>query len=79
MKLSEFLKNERTKRCLTQDEMAKGIGITRTYYATLESGWFNKKRGVRTSAGTKTVRNIADFTGVTPDYVRMLILNEKGE
>ena len=79
MKLSEFLKNERTKRSLTQDEMAKGIGITRTYYATLESGWFNKKRKTKTNAGIKTVRKIADFTGVTPDYVRMLVMNEKGE
>lgn len=79
MKLSEFLKNERTKRSLTQQEIANGIGITRTYYATLESGWFNKKRNTKTNAGIKTIRKIAEFTGVTPDYVRMLILNEKGE
>lgn len=79
MNLSEFLKNERLKRSLTQEEMAKGIGITRTYYATLESGWFNKKRNVRTHAGIKTVRKIAGFTGTTADYIRMLIMNEKGE
>ena len=79
MKLSEFLKNERTKRSITQEEMAKSIKVTRPYYATLESGWFNKKRNTRTKAGLKTIRKIAEFTGVTPDYVRMLIMNEKGE
>ena len=77
MKLSEFLKSERIKRSLTQEEMAKGIGITRPYYSSLETGWFNKKR--KTNAGIKTVRKIAEFTNVSTDYVRMLIMNEKGE
>lgn len=79
MKLSEFLKNERTKRSLTQEEMANGIGITRTYYATLESGWFNKKRETKSVAGVKTIRKIAEFTNVTPEEVRTYIQNEKGE
>lgn len=78
-KLSEFLKNERAKRSFTQDEMAQALGITRTYYVTLERGWFNKKRNTRTSAGVKTIRKIAEFTGVTPEQVRTLIQNEKGE
>lgn len=59
--------------------MAKGIGVSRTYYATLESGWFNKKRQTKTSAGAKTIRKIAKFTGITPEEVRTLIQNEKGE
>ena len=79
MKLSEFLKSERLKRNLTQAEMADAIGITRPYYTTLETGWTNKKRPTKSGAGIKTIRKIAEFTGASTDYVRMLIMNEKGE
>ena len=77
MNLSEFLKKFREKRMMTQEEMAKGIGISRTYYATLETGWFNKTRNKPTSLGLQTIRSIAFFTGKTPDYIRKLI-NKKG-
>ena len=77
MKLSEFLKEERTKRCLTQQEMAACIGVNQSTYATYESGWVNPKRGTKRVPGRITARRIAMFTGKTSEYINELIENER--
>ena len=77
MKISEFLKEERQKRCLSQREMADCIGVSQPTYATYESGWVNPKRGQKRVPGYITARRIAAFTGQTPEYINELIENER--
>ena len=77
MKISEFLKEERTKRCLTQQEMADCIGVSQSTYATYESAWVNPKRNQKRIPGKITARRIAMFTGKTSEYINELIENEK--
>lgn len=77
MKLSEFLKEERTKRCLTQQEMADCIGVNQPTYATYEKAWVNKKTGRKAIPGKITARRIAAFTGKSSEYIKELIENER--
>ena len=77
MKISEFLKEERLKRCLSQREMADCIGVNQSTYATYESAWLDKKRNQKRVPGYITARRIAAFTGKTSEYINELIENER--
>lgn len=77
MKISEFLKEERLKRCLTQREMADILGISLSTYVCYENAWHNKKRNQKRIPGYLTARKIAAFTGVSSEYINELIENER--
>lgn len=77
MTISEFLKAERTKRCLSQSEMAECIGVNQPTYATYENAWVDKKRNQVRVPGLITARRIAMFTGTTPELINELIENER--
>ena len=77
MKISEFLKEERQKRCLTQSEMADCIGVSQSTYATYENAWVNRRRNQKRVPGWITARRIAAFTGQSPEYINELIENER--
>lgn len=78
MKISEYLKLERQKRCLTQKEMGEKIGVNRSTYATYENGWIDSKGNKRVPHPV-VARKIAKFTGCSTEYVNQLIENERKE
>lgn len=78
MKISEYLKLERKKRCLTQAEMAKKLGVNRSTYATYESGWVDKD-GCKRVPQSSVAKRIAKLTGCSVEYVDQLIENERRE
>ena len=61
MLTKEMLKELRTKKGLTGKQVADGIGIAYHVYQTYESGVRN--------AGLPVVEKLADFYGVTTDYL----------
>jgi len=77
MTISEFLKQERTKRCLTQREMADCLGISLSTYVCYENAWENKKRKQKRTPGRITARRIASFTGQTSEFINDLIEQER--
>ena len=76
MKISEYLKLERQKRCLFQSEMAKKIGVNRSTYATYENAWVDGK-GQKRVPGPIVAKRIAKFTGCSVEYINQLIENER--
>ena len=76
VKISEYLRLERQKRCLTQLEMAKKLGVNRPTYATYENGWIDKN-GVKRVPSPTVARRIAKLTGCSTEYVNQLIENER--
>jgi len=76
MTISEYLKMERQKRCLTQEEMASKLGVSRTTYATYESAWVDIRYGKRVPA-PRIARKIAKLTGCSTEYINQLIDNER--
>ena len=78
MKISEYLRLERQKRCLTQEEMAQKLGVNRTTYVTYENGWVDNK-GRKRVPNQKVAKKIAKFTGCSTEYVNQLIENERKE
>lgn len=76
MKISEYLRLERQKRCLTQVEMAKKLGVNRPTYVTYENAWVDKKGNKRVPSPT-VARKIAKLTGCSTEYVNQLIENER--
>ena len=81
MKISAFLKLERQKRCLTQQEMARKIGVNRSTYACYELGLSRSvgKKEYKSLPSPKTANNIAKFTGCSTEFVNQLIDNERKE
>lgn len=79
MKISEYLRLERQKRCLTQAEMAKKLGVTRPTYVTYENAWVDVKKGIKRVPSTKVAKKIAKLTGCSTEYVNQLIENERKE
>lgn len=79
MKISEFLKEERQKRCLTQREMADCLGVNLSTYVCYENAWKNKKRNQKRIPGLITARRIAMFTGKSSEFINELIANERSE
>lgn len=79
MRISEYLKIERNKKGLTQEEMAKKLGVSRCTYVTYENAWFNAKRNIKRVPHPKVAKRIARLTGCTLDYVNTLIENERRE
>lgn len=77
MRLSEFLKEERQKRCLSQREMADCIGVCLSTYVCYENAWKNKKRNQKRLPGCITARRIASFTKQSSEFVNQLIENER--
>ena len=78
MKISEFLKLEREKRCLTQQQMAEKLGVNRTTYSSYEKGWVDKKKNNYLRVpGLKVRLKIAKLTGCSKEYVNQLIENER--
>lgn len=77
MKISEFLKDERAKRCLTQQEMADCIGVNQPTYATYERAWVNPKTKRKSVPSKIVARRIALFTGKSSEYINELIENER--
>ena len=65
--LGQFLKEEREKRGLTQEQMAEQLGTSRTYYCSLEKGYF--------VAGYDFQNRIASCFNRSPAYIRKLIKN----
>ena len=63
-KYHELLRQERTKRELTQEEVAKKVGISRSYYGDIETG--------RTLPSGRTFLKIND---VLPIF---LVINDVG-
>lgn len=59
--IGERLRKLRSERGLTQDEMAKHLGVARSAYTQYES----EARGI----STDTLRELARFFGVTIDYL----------
>lgn len=78
-KISDFLKAERKKRCLTQQEMADKLGINRSTYVTYENGWNDAKKGYKRVPGIKVVRKLSELTGYTTIHIQKLIENERRE
>ncbi len=78
VKISEYLRLERQKRCLTQLEMAKKLGVNRPTYATYENGWVDGK-GRKRVPSSSVAKRIAKFTGCSTEYVNQLIENERKE
>ena len=78
MRISEYLKLERQKRCLTQSEMAKKLGVNRATYATYENAWVDKQ-GKKRVPEPSVAKKIAKLTGCSTEYVNQLIENERKE
>ena len=78
MKISEFLKQERQKRYLTQEQMAKKLGVNRTTYATYENGWVDNT-GRKSIPGARVALKIAKFTRCSKTFINELIENERKE
>ena len=76
MKISEYLRLERQKRCLSQLEMAKKLGVNRPTYVTYENAWVDK-RGYKRIPSPTVAKRIAKFTGCSTEYVNQLIENER--
>ena len=80
MTISEFLKLEREKRCLTQAQMAEKLGVNRATYNSYEKGWVDKKKNNYLRVpGLKVRTKIAKLTGCSKEYVNELIENERKE
>lgn len=79
MKLSEYLKAERKKRCLTQGEMCKKIGVNRSTYCTYEKGWYNPTRKRKVKPSLVTAKRIAKVTGASVEFIAELMDNEERE
>ena len=79
MGIAEFLRQERYKRCLSQEEMAKKIGVSRAVYVTYENAWVNPKTNKVSVPGREVTKRIAKFTKTAPEYVLKLIENERRE
>lgn len=67
--LGQFIKDEREKRGLTQEQMAQSLGTSRTYICSLENDNF--------VAGFDMQNRIATFCKRSPAYIRKLIKNTK--
>lgn len=78
MKISEYLKLERHKRCLTQEEMASKLGVNRTTYVTYEKSWVDGK-GKKRVPGIKVAKKLAKLTGCSAEFINQLIENERKE
>lgn len=78
VKISEFLKSERQKRCLTQNEMAEKLGVNRSTYASYELGWIDNK-GRKRVPERSVARKIAKLTNCSTEYINELIENERKE
>ena len=78
MTISQYLILEREKRCLTQDEMAKKLGVNRTTYCTYEKGWTDKN-GYKRVPSPKVAKRIAKLTGCSTEYIKELIDNQRKE
>ena len=65
--LGQFLKEEREKRGLTQDQVAEKLGTSRTYYNQLEKDSF--------VAGFDLRNRIASLFKRSPAYIRKLVKN----
>jgi len=73
--LSNFLYNKRTKIFhQSQENAAKTIGISRTYYNKLECGNIKNSR-----TSYNVITKIARWAGVAPDYVDNLNKGRKRE
>ncbi|WP_203334325.1 helix-turn-helix domain-containing protein [Planococcus beigongshangi] len=59
--LSDRLKNLRTRRNITQSDLAKRIGVARTTYAMYEQG--------QREPDYETLQRLADFYEVSVDYL----------
>lgn len=79
MKISEFLKQERQKRCLTQADMAKKLGVSRSTYNTYENGWVEKKgeKGYKRVPSATVIKKICKLTSCSTEYIHELIENER--
>lgn len=77
--ISDFLVNERKKRCLTQAEMAEKLGVTRCYYVMLEKGYKIDGRSKKVTPGRELIKKIAELTGYTIESIYGLIQKEKKE
>ena len=61
MEIKDILKEERKKRKLTQEQLAKEIKIARPAYAMYETG--------KNTPPTDVLIRIADFYNVSTDYL----------
>lgn len=52
---------------ISQEKAAKSIGISKTYYNTLENGKMNRRR-----TSYEVIKRIARWAGKSPDYVNLL-------
>ena len=63
--LSEYLKEYRLKRNLTQQEMSMLLKTSQSYYSRLEKG--------RRKPGIQMVNRIARFTNQSVEFIRSLL------
>lgn len=68
--LATLLFEKRTKKFLTQEEMAKAIGISRPNYINLENG-------TSKTISLYTLRKIAKYFGNTEAYVMHKYMQKK--
>ena len=65
-RLGDFLKAKRGDSSLR--DFAYSLGISHTYLDSLEKG-VNPKTGTKVSVSAETIKKIADYFGVTTDYL----------
>ena len=66
---SEFLLNERKKRCLTQLEMAEKLGVSRSYYVILENGYVRKGETSKAAPGREFIKKLSELTGFSTEAI----------
>lgn len=68
MKLKDLLRRYRMDHALTQEQIAKLIGINRCLYNQIENG--------KTDISNRTIQKIAKVLKITPDTIVDLIKGE---
>lgn len=68
--MREWLKKLRTERGLTMKEMGEKLGISESYYCTIESGDRQKRMDLKLASG------IAEIFGISVDQVVAFDLNK---
>lgn len=61
--MREWLKTSRTEKRLTQEEIAKRLGISESYYCMIEQGERQKKMDITLITG------LADALSVSVDFI----------